>query len=456
MRSSPISSLGEICRRAGRTIRRCLPLLWLAAVLAAQPAAAGEPCGAIVCNVTDSGFVVAWTTDPPVEGHVRYGTDPALLDRTACDVRDGGPPCSLISGTHYVELAHLSPETTYYVQRMENGDPAGPTCAVTTGPALAPGLPETRYGQVFEPDGGTFATGSFVTYEIRRGVGRSALACDLIASVADQGYWSLDRNNVRTRDLSRSFGGRSGDWERHRAYGEGARCAAQIVPYEAPNPAPSMLLGSCPCDPVPVRHPFVTTRTLNKESLGTHLDVRVDLGPDYRPSDIDPRFPIALTVGDGDPIPDESREIRDGVMVVHYPRQVVQDAAPLGEDVPFRIEGLLVDGCDFAGTEGVRVIDEGKPHENAWSEADPSTILDDAERGDVNRLGEGGDGDLGPTVCLPDYLSNYSFTIDSDPDTPGAGSAFFYLYRFCGGTPVCSLGQTSSGHERRPSSGGCP
>ena len=62
-------------------------------------------------------------------------------------------------------------------------------------------------------------------------------------------------------------------------------------------------------------------------------------------------------------------------------------------------------------------------------------------------MGQGGDGDLGPTTCLLNHLSTYDFTIDEDVDIPLIGEAFFYVFLFCE-VPPCSYGQTSLGNER--------
>ena len=99
---------------------------------------------------------------------------------------------------------------------------------------------------------------------------------------------------------------------------------------------------------------------------------------------------------------------------------------------------------------------EGDLHSTPESEADPSTILDDAERGRIANLGALGDGDLGETTCLAGYLSNYGFDLNLDVEDPSPGEAFFYLFEFCGGTTSCSLGETSEGNQRTASGGGCP
>jgi hypothetical protein len=142
---------------------------------------------------------------------------------------------------------------------------------------------------------------------------------------------------------------------------------------------------------------------------------------------------------------------------VRWDRQAVQNVAPIGESVEFRLDGLLLTGCLFEGSDLVRVIQEGKTHFSAPEAPDDcSTILDDAIRGARDNLYLGAPGDLGAVTCIADLKSNYAIGFVSDPTVPPPGEAFFYLYRFCGGGPICSYGTTSSGAPRTPSSGDCP
>jgi len=206
------------------------------------------------------------------------------------------------------------------------------------------------------------------------------------------------------------------------------------------------------CDPAPVTVRF-TPRTLNKRSQGNYVKLLLALGANHTAATVEPSQPVLLSVAGGLPIPDVGRQIAGSEIDISFPRQAVADDAPIGESVEFRVTGLLTYGCGFDGVDHVRVIEEGQVH---TQESDPSSILDDGARGTVQTLGQTGDGNLGPTVCLPNYESNYAFTLNTDPDTPQPGEAYFYLFKFCNGTPNCSYGQNSNNQERNVGSGGCP
>ncbi|RMG44413.1 MAG: hypothetical protein D6718_10125, partial [Acidobacteria bacterium] len=212
-------------------------------------AASSSDCPDLVCNVTHTAFVVAWTSDQPTTGYLKYGLAPDQLDTTVCDLRDDGPPCDFVDDTHYVQVASLNAETTYYVQQYEGGVPKGGVCSVTTGRVLPPGSPDTRYGRVLKSDGTTPADGTYVSLVIERGAESSAPLCSLIEP-EDAGYWTLDRAGARTQDGSDYFGAGPGDTEDQQAHGGGDGCASQRVGYEEPNPAPDMILGACapPCE----------------------------------------------------------------------------------------------------------------------------------------------------------------------------------------------------------------
>jgi len=168
---------------------------------------------------------------------------------------------------------------------------------------------------------------------------------------------------------------------------------------------------------------------------------------------VDPNQPILLSVAGNAPVGDVGRQVTENGMDVSFSRQQVAAAAPIGEEVQFRVTGGLTYACPFEGVDLVRVIQEGKVHTD---ESDASSILDDAPRADLDNVRENGNGNLGPAVCLPDYHANYTFSVNTDVQVPPPGKAFVYLYKFCGGAPDCSYGQTSTGEERTVESGGCP
>jgi hypothetical protein len=211
--------------------------------------------------------------------------------------------------------------------------------------------------------------------------------------------------------------------------------------------------GSCGdgCDPVLLTVRF-TPRTLNKRSQGLYIECRITAPSHHTPANVDPSQPIQLSVAGSAPIAESSRTIVGNGIDLKFSRQDVASVAPLGEAVEFRVTGFMTYGCGFEGVDEVRVIEEGQIH----SDEDPSSIRDDAPRGDVDIIRQNANGNMGPAICLPDYHSNYDGTLNTDPETPAPGRAFFYLYRFCNGGTVCSYGQTSSGVTRTIQSGDCP
>jgi 3',5'-cyclic-AMP phosphodiesterase len=105
-------------------------------------------------TVTDTSFVLTWysaaTAEPVIpyepaqepapvaaDGVVRYGTDPARLDRVA--VQPGGD-----TAYHYVEVDGLRPGQTYYYQAFSGG--------IAASPRLVPQLTFPAGGLVIPPD----------------------------------------------------------------------------------------------------------------------------------------------------------------------------------------------------------------------------------------------------------------------------------------------------------------
>jgi len=208
------------------------------------------------------------------------------------------------------------------------------------------------------------------------------------------------------------------------------------------------------CDPLVLTVRF-TPRTLNLRSQGNFFTARIDLGSFYHVADIDPTMVIELSVAGSPPIFDipAERQITGTEMMIRFDRQQVQDVAPVGQSVEFVLSGLMTFGCDFAGVDHIRVINQGRLH---TYEPDPSSILDDALTGNVNDIAAAGDGNLTFAEWLCDYLSNYSFGLNTDPEVPAPNEVLFYLFEFCDGMGGCSFGTTSSGVERMPPPRVCP
>jgi hypothetical protein len=205
------------------------------------------------------------------------------------------------------------------------------------------------------------------------------------------------------------------------------------------------------CDPLPVEAWFAPD-ALNLKSDGLYATILIRLREPYSVGQIDSGAAITLALNGHPPLVEIEREIVDGLMQLRYARQDVFTDADPGTMTPFVLSGMLDYGCGFEAVSSVPVIDDGLLHIN---EGDQSSILDDAIRGNVLNLGIGFDGDLGDVTCLPDFLSNYTFTVNDDPAIPLPEEVFFYLYEFCVGED-CSFGTTSAGGDRLPSSGSCP
>ncbi len=210
------------------------------------------PCSPKVVNLRDGSFSVVWGASNATVGYLVWGTAPGSLVNTACDVRDVTPPCDLVASTHFVEVSGLSPSSTYYVQIMTGGSPDGDVVQVRTGPVIPPPVPDTIYGQVFRPDGETFAVGTYVCATVRDADGagspdQGTTECGIIREGED-GYWSTSLGSARTLDLARSFAYSDVDDEVVEAACGGADgCYEQNVFTDSDAPSPTMVLADF-CD----------------------------------------------------------------------------------------------------------------------------------------------------------------------------------------------------------------
>jgi 3',5'-cyclic-AMP phosphodiesterase len=144
-----ISAL-SLCGMPGCDFTRRDMLRWTAYAAATLPVALADPARALAVTASDSTdgvtpvnlelvtltenrAVITWYTGlagtddglgrmvpAPADGEVRYGTNPARLNRVAYGIEAATP-------YHYVELDDLEPGQTYYYPARSQGKPASPT-----------------------------------------------------------------------------------------------------------------------------------------------------------------------------------------------------------------------------------------------------------------------------------------------------------------------------------------
>lgn len=81
--------------------------------------AKGISNGPVAEYVADSSATIGWSTHNAGKTSIKYGTDPAHLDQTADAVQ------SKDGRNHHARLQGLSPDTRYYFQVVQNGEPVG-------------------------------------------------------------------------------------------------------------------------------------------------------------------------------------------------------------------------------------------------------------------------------------------------------------------------------------------
>lgn len=130
-----------------------------------------------------------------------------LLERVAYDRRGA----TIRSTTHVVVLNNLMPETTYYFEIISGAEVEAPDPAPYTVTTLSPldNVPpsDTIYGQVYQADCITPATGSLVYLLVHDGddVGSPGEARLISALVDEQGYWYANLGNARLTEGSERF-----------------------------------------------------------------------------------------------------------------------------------------------------------------------------------------------------------------------------------------------------------
>ena len=220
-------------------------------------------------NVRDTSFTVSWLTDVAGSGEVRYGTDPNHLNQTAYDKRGGATS----DDTHYVIVNGLQPETTYYfdvVSGSVTDDNHGMHYQITTGPIVNLPSPDTVYGDVWQSDGSTPASGTiiYITLSDADGMGTTGQAAPLSALVDSNGDWSTNLGNARTTDLSGLYlYSASGDSLRLEAVGAADGSACDIVDTGHDSPASDIVLDLSNC---------TTTWPINLETGWNHISLPLE------------------------------------------------------------------------------------------------------------------------------------------------------------------------------------
>jgi len=165
-----------------------------------------------ISNVRDVTFNISWTSPAAETCKVVYGSDPGSLSAVCYD--DRGRDVKVY--THYVTIgdggdgeASLRENTVYYFYVISGKRSYGTKTTLfkcMTGPTLS--IPNSRmiYGEVLMADRKTRADGALVYMTVRDkdakgSKGDSAVLSSLVSS----GYWYLNLDGIRTRDLKEYF-----------------------------------------------------------------------------------------------------------------------------------------------------------------------------------------------------------------------------------------------------------
>jgi hypothetical protein len=137
--------------------------------------------GPYVANETGTALALAWTTGRPALGRVTV-TSPGGSVRVVPDVRGEG----VVSAVHFVTVDRLEPDTEYSIEIEPGGrEPLH----VRTGPVL--GIPESRerWGRLERTDRDAVV--------LVRVVSADGSKSRYLASLASDGYWSVNLGNLR-------------------------------------------------------------------------------------------------------------------------------------------------------------------------------------------------------------------------------------------------------------------
>ena len=166
-----------------------------------------------VSNLRDTSVTLSWTTQEASTGYVYFGESgskrqPLPRPKQVAYDRRGA---TIRSTTHVVVLNNLMPETTYYFEIISGAEVEAPDQEPYTVTTLSPldNVPpsDSIYGQVYQADGITPATGSLVYLLVHDGddVGSAGEASLISALVDEQGYWYANLGNARLTEGSERF-----------------------------------------------------------------------------------------------------------------------------------------------------------------------------------------------------------------------------------------------------------
>lgn len=157
-----------------------------------------------VANVRDTAFTVAWVTDSPSTGVVRWWPDGTSTSQVAYDARGSGT----VDTVHYVNVTGLTAGTRYafdLVSGTATDTNAGGHFAVTTGPTLGTSSPDTATG-IIEAVDGSRASAAIVIIGVgpTSTVSGSAPLAALVTS-SSNGTWNANLSSLRTADRATAF-----------------------------------------------------------------------------------------------------------------------------------------------------------------------------------------------------------------------------------------------------------
>ena len=110
-----------------------------------------SPKNVRITNRATNSFSVAWTTDTPTTGFVKYSENPAKITLPAGDVRDQISGTAQAYTNHYVNISGLGADKTYYFvigSGPKTYNDEGKPFQIRTGPQVAPVAEDVISGKV--------------------------------------------------------------------------------------------------------------------------------------------------------------------------------------------------------------------------------------------------------------------------------------------------------------------